>query len=242
MTTEARRITIGGIAVDVVRKDIKNLHLGVYPPHGRVRVAAPLVVSDEAVRLAVIDKLGWIKRQRTKFAEQPRQSHRQMVNGESHYFLGRRYRLRVHEQVGPAHVALRGIASLDLFTRPGTSPEQREAILSQWYRDQLKVLIPRLLEKWQPRVRVQVAAWGVKKMKTKWGSCNVDSRRVWLNLELAKKPLQCLEYIVVHELVHLLERHHNERFTALMDGLMPSWRAHRRELNAGLLAHDTWTY
>ena len=134
MTTEARpvavkRMTISGIAVEVVRKDIKNLHLGVYPPSGRVRVAAPLVVSDEAVRLAVIDKLGWIKRQRAKFAKQPRQSKREMVSGESHYFLGRRYRLRVHELNASPKVAIRGIASLDLFVRPGSTTEQREAVL-----------------------------------------------------------------------------------------------------------------
>ena len=133
MTTETHHLTVSGIKVEVVRKDIKNLHLGVYPPHGRVRVAAPLVVSDEAVRLAVIDKLGWIRRQKAKFAEQPRQSQREMVNGESHYFLGRRYRLRVHEQDAPAWVALRGIASLDLFVRPGTSAEQRGAVLERWH-------------------------------------------------------------------------------------------------------------
>src|ERR1035437_4084768 len=144
MTTEARHITVSGIAVDVVRKDIKNLHLGVYPPHGRVRVAAPLVVNDEAVRLAVIDKLGWIKRQKAKFAQQPRQSQREMVNGESYYFLGQRYRLRVHEVDAPARVAVRGIASLDLFVRPNTSTEQRETILLHWYREQLKRLIPPL--------------------------------------------------------------------------------------------------
>jgi predicted metal-dependent hydrolase len=125
MNIETRRITVGGIAVDVVRKDIKNLHLGVYPPYGRVRVAAQLVVSDEAVRLAVIDKLGWIKRQKTSFAEQPRQSQREMVNGESHYFLGRRYRLRVYEGDGPAMVAVRGIASLDVFVRTGASAVKR---------------------------------------------------------------------------------------------------------------------
>ena len=226
MTTEthattARRITVSGIAVDVVRKDIKNLHLGVYPPAGRVRVAAPLVVSDEAVRLAVIDKLGWIKRQRAQFAKQPRQSEREMVNGESHYFLGRRYRLRVHLKEGPARVALRGVASLDLFVPPGASADQREAVLLRWHRDQLKVLAAALLERWQPVLGVQVAAFGVKKMKTKWGSCNTDTRRIWLNLELAKKPVSCLEYIVVHELVHLVERRHSEQFTALMDRCLP---------------------
>lgn len=242
MATDTRRITVSGIAVEVVRKDIKNLHLGVYPPNGRVRVAAPLVVSDEAVRLAVIDKLAWIRRQKTKFAQQPRQSEREMVNGESHYFMGRRYRLRVHEEDAPARVALRGIASLDLFVRPGSSTEQREAALLRWHREQLKALIPPLLEKWQPALSVQVAAWGIKKMKTKWGSCNVDARRVWFNLELAKKPPQCLEYIVVHELVHLLERHHNERFTALMDGFLPTWRSARDELHRAPLGHEKWDY
>lgn len=240
MTTETHHFTVSGIKVEVLRKDIKNLHLGVYPPHGRVRVAAPLVVSDEAVRLAVIDKLGWIRRQKTKFAEQPRQSQREMVNGESHYFLGKRYRLRVHEHDAPARVAVRGIASIDLFVRPNTSAEQREGILLRWHREQLKVLIPPLLEKWQPILGVQVADWGIKKMKTKWGSCNPISRRVWVNLELAKKPVQCLEFIVVHELMHLLERYHNERFTELMDKHQPDWRHTRKILNRTPLASDQW--
>ena len=242
MGTEARRITVGGLSVEVVRKDIKNLHLGVYPPHGRVRVAAPLVVNDEAVRLAVIDKLGWIRRQKAKFAEQPRQSQREMVSGESHYFLGQRYRLRVHEHDAPARVAVRGVASLDLFVRPGTSPDQREAVLLRWHREQLKALIPPLLEKWQPVLGVAVDHWGIKKMKTKWGSCNVPARRVWFNLELAKKPVQCLEYIVVHELVHLLERNHSERFTALMQAHIPQWRQYRALLNTMPLGHEDWEY
>ena len=239
---QAHHLTVSGVKVEVVRKDIKNLHLGVYPPNGRVRVAAPLVISDEAVRLAVIDKLGWIKRQKTKFAEQPRQSQREMVNGESHYVLGKRYRLRVREHEAPARVVVRGVASLDLFVRPGSSAEQREAALLRWHREQLKALIPPLLEKWQPILAVQVADWGVKKMKTKWGSCNPASRRVWFNLELAKKPVQCLEYIVVHELVHLLERHHNHRFTALIEEHVPQWRQYREMLNKSPLGHEEWTY
>jgi predicted metal-dependent hydrolase len=242
MTTETRHITVSGIKVEVVRKDIKNLHLGVYPPHGRVRVAAPLVVNDEAVRLAVIDKLGWIKRQKAKFAEQPRQTQREMVNGESHYFLGQRYRLRVHERDAPASVAVRGVASLDLFVRPGASAEQREAVLLHWYREQLKALIPPLLEKWQPILGVQARDWGIKKMKTKWGSCNPTAKRLWFNLELAKKPAICLEYLVVHELVHLLERNHTERFTALMNGFLPNWSVCRATLNSGVLGHEVWAY
>ncbi len=228
--------------MDVVRKDIKNLHLGVYPPNGRVRVAAPLVVSNEAVRLAVIDKLGWIKRQKAKFAQQPRQSRREMVNGESHYFLGRRYRLRVHEHDAPPKVAMRGIASLDLYLRRGISPSQRETILIKWHREQLRALIPPLLAKWQPILGVEIAEWGIKKMKTKWGSCNPTSRRIWLNLELAKKPAQCIEYILVHELIHLLERNHTERFTALMDVHLPQWRQYRGMLSKTPLGHEEWDY
>ncbi len=240
MTTETRHFTVSGIKVDVVRKDIKNLHLGVYPPQGRVRVAAPLVISDEAVRLAVIDKLGWIRRQQAKFAAQPRQSQREMVNGESHYFLGYRYRLRVHEQPGKQYVAIRGMASLDLFVNPGRTTEQREAVLLRWYRQQLNELIPPLLEQWQAKLGVQVNAWGVKRMKTKWGSCNPATGRVWFNLELAKKPAPCLEYIVVHELAHLLERHHNECFTALLDTHLPQWRQYREMLNTSPLSDADW--
>lgn len=248
MTIKAKRgitthqIIINGLAVEVVRKAIKNLHLGVYPPHGRVRVAAPLAVSDDAVRLAVIGKLGWIKRQREKFEAQPRQSQREMVAGESHYFLGRRYRLRLVEHHGAAKVELRNTSMIDLHIRPGASTEQREAALLGWHRKELKSVVPSLLEKWQPVVGVEVASWGVKKMKTKWGSCNIDARRIWLNLELAKKPMQCLEYIIVHELVHLVERHHNERFTALMDGHIPQWRQYRAMLNTMPLGHEDWAY
>lgn len=239
---ETQQMSISGLDVEVVRKQIKNLHLGVYPPHGRVRVAAPLAVSDDAVRLAVIGKLGWIRRQQAKFARQPRQSQREMVAGESHYFLGQRYRLRITEQQGAAKVVLRNKAMIDLQVRPGTDMAQREAVLLRWHREQLKAMIPPLLEKWQPVLGVQTSSWGVKKMKTKWGSCNIAARRIWLNLELAKKPAQCLEYIVVHELVHLLERHHNDRFTALMDATLPTWRNCRDELNTAMLGHEVWGY
>jgi predicted metal-dependent hydrolase len=239
---QSRTLVVSGVAVEVVRKDIKNLHLGVYPPHGRVRVAVPLVISDEAVRLAVIEKLGWVKRERLKFAEQPRQSQREMVNGESHYFLGKRYRLCLHEVDAPARVALRGVATLDIFTRPGASTEVRAEVLSAWYREQLKALVPALLHKWLRKLKVQPSAWGVKKMKTKWGSCNTSSGRIWVNLELAKRPVQCLEYIVVHELVHLLERSHSERFMALMDKYLPDWRARKKLLNSGILGHEAWDY
>ena len=242
MITENRKITVNGMPVYVVRKAIKNLHLGVYPPYGRVRVAAPLKVSDNAVRLAVIGKLGWIKRQRARFDAQPRQSEREMVSGESHYFLGQRYRLRVVKYDGPAKVVARNKSVIELHVRRESSAMQRERVLHRWYRQQLKELVPPLLQKWQAALGVQADERAIKKMKTKWGACNVKARRIWLNLELAKKPAQCLEYIIVHELIHLIERHHNERFMAILDEYLPQWRLRRNELNAAPLAHETWSY
>lgn len=242
MNTKRHIIEISGIQVEVVRKAIKNLHLGVYPPTGRVRVAVPMRVDDEAVRLAVISKLGWIRRKQARFAEQPRQSQREMVAGESHYFQGRRYRLRVIEENVPPRVTLKGNTTLELYVRPDTSAAKREAILNEWYRRELKALLPDIIVKWESMIGVQVAEWAIKKMKTKWGTCNVTARRVWVNLELAKKSPQCLEYILVHELVHLLERHHNDRFKEHMDRLIPQWRLLREELNRAPLGHETWTY
>ena len=242
MSTDTHQIIVSGLSVQIVRKAIKNLHLGVYPPNGRVRVAAPLRVTDEAVRLAVVGKLGWIKRQRARFEGQQRESQREMVSGESHYFLGRRYRLQVLPTTGAAKILLRNRTRMELQARSEASPGQRERVLQRWYRQQLKQLVPPLLAKWQPILGVQAADWGIKKMKTKWGACNVEAGRIWLNLDLVKKPPQCLEYIVVHELAHLTERHHNDRFTSLMEKHLPLWRLHRQELNSAPLAHETWSY
>jgi predicted metal-dependent hydrolase len=243
MSIETSQITVGGLRVSIVRKAIKNLHLGVYPPHGRVRVAAPLTVTDDAVRLAVIGKLGWIKRQQARFKAQPRQSEREMVSGESHYFLGRRYRLRVIEKsTANARVVLRNRSTIELHVPSESSSQQRERVLQRWYRQQLRALIPSLLEKWELVLGVEVADWGIKKMKTKWGACSVDARRVWLNLELAKKSVRCIEYIIVHEIAHLIERHHNDRFVSIMDKHLPQWRSLQQELNSAPLAHATWSY
>jgi predicted metal-dependent hydrolase len=242
MNTEPHVITVSGIRVQIVRKEIKNLHLGVYPPGGRVRVAAPLAVTDDGVRLAVVGKLGWIRRQRTKFQTQLRQSEREMVSGESHYFLGRRYRLRVVSHDGPGKVHLRNNSIVELHVSQSSDASERERILQRWYRERLKELIPPLLEKWQKALKVEVAQCRVKKMKTKWGSCNAAAGRIWLNLELAKKPVQCLEYLVVHELAHLIERRHNENFISIMNKYLPKWRLHREELNSAPLANETWSY
>jgi|ERR1039458_2817687 predicted metal-dependent hydrolase len=242
MNTEMRQIVVNGLVIQIVRKAIKNLHLGVYPPNGRVRVAAPLAVTDNSVRLAVIGKLGWIKRQQARFEAQPRQSEREMVSGESHYFLGRRYRLRVIPHHGAAKVVLRSRSRIELHVRAAATSAQRERVLHRWYRHQLKKLIPLLLEKWQTALGVQLAEWRIKKMKTNWGTCNAQARRIWLNLELAKKPVSCLEYIIAHEMAHLLERHHNDRFVAIMDKSLPHWRSCRHLLNAAPLGHATWSY
>ena len=242
MNIERSRITVSGLPVEIVRKAIKNLHLGVYPPNGRVRVAAPVRVCDEAVRLAVISRLGWIKRQRTRFHAQERHSAREYVSRESHYFLGRRYLLNVIESTGPSRVSRKGLTILELQISKRAGRRRREQILLGWYRKNLKALILPLIEKWEAKMGAKVESWGVRRMKTKWGSCNSAEQRIWLNLELAKKPIHCLEYILVHEMVHLTERHHNDRFTMLMDQFMPNWRAHRDELSHAPLAHEMWSY
>ncbi|MDD1753961.1 MAG: M48 family metallopeptidase [Methanotrichaceae archaeon] len=234
-------ISVIGINVEVVRKDIKNLHIGVYPPEGRVRVASPRLINDDAVRLAVISKLSWIKRQKAHFQKQPRQSKREYIHRESHYFFGRRYLLNIKEHDGSARVEIRA-NRLYLFVPYGTDASRRERVLLNWYRKELKARIPDLIEKWEGVLGVRVVDWGVKRMKTKWGSCSIEARRIWLNLELAKKPVQCLEYIVVHEMVHLIERRHNDRFKELMDEFMPSWRLIRDELNHTPRSHETWVY
>jgi predicted metal-dependent hydrolase len=236
------QIMINGLTVDVVRKDIKHLHLAVYPPEGRVRVAVPLLVTDDAVRLAVVTRLSWIKRQQAKFLEQERQSKRDYVSGESHYFQGRRYLLRVTYEDVPAKIIVRGTNRLEMIVRPGSDTLQRERVMLNWYRSHLRRVIPGMIEHWQSVLGVECSEWGIKHMKTKWGTCNIEAGRIWLNLELAKKSLLCLEYIVVHELVHLLERHHNDRFVAIMNQALPNWRYLRDELNREPLAHEDWTY
>ncbi|MFA5614053.1 MAG: SprT family zinc-dependent metalloprotease [Methanoculleus sp.] len=236
------RISVGDMQVDVVRKDIKNLHLGVYPPEGRVRVAAPLRVDDEAVRLAVIEKLPWIRRQQARFLAQERQSPREYTYRETHYFLGKRYLLNVIEHDGRPRVEVNGKERIDLYVPAGSDAQEREEIMLRWYRKELRALVPPLIEKWQEVIGVSVDDWRIKKMKTRWGSCTIEARRIWLNLELAKKPIPCIEYIIVHELVHLLERNHTDRFRDLMDQFMPQWRYCRDMLNQAPLGHENWEY
>ena len=236
------QIVVNNIVIDVERKDIKNLHLSVYPPSGRVRIATPTKVDDEAVRLFAISKMSWIKQNQAKYVNQQRQPERKYVSGESHYFRGQRYLLNVINHTGYPKIAIRNKKVIDLYVKADYTQEQRENVMTNWYRKNLKEQIPALIVKWQKIIGVEVVQWEVKKMKTKWGTCNREAKRIWLNLELAKKPEHCLEYIIVHEMVHFLERNHTERFVAYMDKFMPQWNSIKDELNRSMLKHEDWTY
>lgn len=239
MNTASAYLTVSGIDVDVVYKHIKNLHIAVYPPLGRVRVAAPEHFDDDTVRLAVVQRLTWIKKQREQLRNAVRQSEREMVTGESHYVWGQRYRLRVVHMPGKIQLEVSG-NKLTMHTPADTTADKRRGAMEQWHRDALKQAIPELMSKWEPIIGRQVAKWTVRRMKTKWGSCNRESAHVWFNLELAKKHPNSLEYIVVHEMTHLLERNHNAHFTELMDGFLPDWRSRRDELNTAPLKSEEW--
>lgn len=235
------KIEVGSVALQLNRKPIKNLHISVLPPDGRVRVSAPQSMTDAAVRMALISRIPWIKQQQRDFALQLRQSAREMISGECHYLWGRRYRLNVVERAGK-HEIKRGGGRLHLSVNAGTTTERRTLVLWAYYRELLKAKIAELLPIWEHKIGVTATGWGVKKMKTKWGSCNTRAKRIWVNLELAKKPPECLEYVLVHELVHLLERTHNELFKAHMDRLLPDWRERRDLLNQMPLAPNNWVY
>jgi len=241
MSTSNTCLTIRGIEVEVDYKDIKNLHIGVYPPQGRVRVAAPSRLSDEHVRLAVIQRLPWIKRQRQQLRDAARQSVREMVTGESHYAWGVRYRLRVIEKSGPAMIDLDGVR-LVLQVPPDADALTRTRALERWRRQELRQKLTDLIVQWEPIIGRSVPHWSIRKMKTRWGSCNSETGRIWFNLELAKKHPLCVEYIVVHEMSHLIERRHNAQFVALMDKFLPDWHARRDELNSASLGHEVWRY
>ncbi len=235
------QIKLGDIAVDVVLKDIKNVHLSVHPPTGRVRISAPKRMNIETIRVFAISKLDWIKQQQKKLREQERETPREYIDRESHYVWGKRYLLTTSERDERPLIELKH-SSMLLRVRAGTDEDKRQALLEAWYRERLKEAVPPLLERWQPLLSVAVERFFVQRMKTKWGSCNHLARTIRLNTELAKKPPECLEYIVVHELVHLLEPTHNAHFVALMDRFMPKWQFHRQVLNRLPVRGETWSY
>lgn len=239
MSTASAYLTVAGLGIDVVYKDIKNLHISVYPPIGRVRVAAPDRTDEETIRLAIVQRLPWIKRQREQLIEADRQTKREMQSGETHYVWGQRYRLDASRTSGNYHVETKG-QTLWVVTPLDTDSDAKQATLDRWYRRELKAVLPGLLDKWQLIVGAEADTIVVRRMKTKWGTCMPHSRTIWINPELAKKNPRCLEYIVVHELTHLHERSHSQRFIALMDRFLPDWRARRDELNGAPLASEEW--
>lgn len=237
----ATQINLGNITVDVVFKDIKNIHLSVYPPEGKVRISAPTRMNLDTVRVFAISKLGWIKQQQEKLRGQDRETPREYLDRESHYVWGKRYLLKVVEGSAIPGIELKH-NTLVLRVRPGTEEQKKQAMVEGWYREQLKVAAIDFIARWEPLIGVKVGVFFVQRMKTKWGSCNPLHRSLRLNTELAKKPPECLEYIVVHEMVHLLEPTHNARFVALMEQFMPNWRMFREQLNQLPVRHETWGY
>lgn len=234
-------IELGNIKIEVEQKDIKNIHLSVYPPNGAVRIAAPTRMDLDTIRVFALNKLKWIRKQQNIFQAQERETPREYLTKESHYFLGKRYLLKVIVHNQPAKVVVKH-GAIELFVRPNTSENKRKTLLDDWYRNELKAMLPKMIRKWEKVIGVQSDEFCIKKMRTKWGTCNVKAKRIWLNLELAKKPLDCIEFIVVHELVHLLERSHNEVFVAYMNKFMPKWRFYREELNKLPFRHVDWKY
>lgn len=233
------RLELGDLSIEVVLKDIKNIHLSVYPPDGRVRIAAPTRMKLDTIRAYAISKLGWIKRQQQKLRAQERETPREYLERESHFVWGERYLLSIEEPDGAAGVELQK-GRLLLRVRPGTDGARREAILEAWYRAQLKQAALPLIAKWEPVLGVKARQLFVRRMKTRWGSCNARAGNIRLNTELAKKPRVCLEYVIVHELLHLLEPTHNARFVALLDRFMPQWQQYRDELNRFPVSHEEW--
>jgi len=235
------QLQLGDIIIDVEQKDIKNIHLSVYPPEGKVRIAAPQHIDLDTLRVYALSKLPWIKKQQSKMRGQEREGAREFLNRESHFFKGKRYLLTIVEHDAPPKIELKH-KTMFLYVRPGTTRVKMQSILDEWYRGHLKKELPKLLKKWEKTLEIKVNEFGVKKMKTKWGSCNREDKRIWINLELAKKPLECLEYVVVHEMVHLMERNHNDRFVAYMDYFLPKWRFYKDELNRLPVRHENWSY
>lgn len=232
-------IHLGDISIAVTRKDIKNVHLSVHPPDGRVTLAAPTSTRLEVARAYVISRLLWIRAQQKKLACQAREAPRQFVERESHYVWGRRYLMTVDYRDAKPGVTLSN-RRITLVVRPGSSADRRAKVMHEWHRSLLHAAVPPLIQKWEQKLKVSVSGYFLQRMKTRWGSCNHAEGNIRLNTELVKKPRDLLEYVVVHEMAHLIEPTHNERFTAILDTHYPGWREARAELNALPLGAEVW--
>jgi len=233
---------IGGVKIRINKKAIKNIHLSVHPPEGKVTIACPEATKDETIRLYLASKIGWIKRQQKLLQGKDRQSPRKYVTGETHYLLGKAYRLKVVPAEGKSGVRVKGKTVIELTVQKESTTEAKSELMKEFYRTHLKIVLLKMVDDWCRKMDVQPDDWRVKSMKTKWGSCNTVKKTILFNLELAKKPKSCIEYIVVHELVHLLERLHNDRFVSYMDRFLPKWRRRKEELNSLPVAHSDWEY
>jgi predicted metal-dependent hydrolase len=236
-----RQLKFGDITVDVVLKNIKNVYLSVQPPRGRVHISAPSRMSLDNIRMFAISKLDWIKKQQKKLRDQERETPSEYLDRESYYVWGKRYLLSVIVGKGASSIELKHDQML-MYVRPGTNKKRHQVLLEGWYRGQLKSAVPPLITKWEPLLGVEVNQFFVRRMKTKWGSCNPKAGNIRLNTQLATKPPECLEYIIVHEMMHLLEPTHNSRFRALMDRFMPNWQFRNDQLNLLPLRHEYWRY
>ncbi|HBR35465.1 MAG TPA: M48 family peptidase [Firmicutes bacterium] len=225
------KLCIDDLEIEVIRKKIKNIYLSVRPPDGHVRMSVPAKMDQETISFFARSKLPWIKKQRAKILDRPAQLVPEYVSGEHHFLFGVSYELKVTEQTGRTQVELDKNQYINLTVPPGSTQERRQKVMMDWYRRQLKAVIPQYLEKWEREIGVAVRECRVRRMKTKWGTCNIRDRRIWLNLELVKKSPACLEYIIVHELIHLLERYHNDRFYAYLTKYLPTWKQLKKELN-----------
>jgi len=223
------KINLGNIDVDVALKNIKNVHLSVNPPFGKVRIAAPNRMDLETIRIFAISKLSWIKRHRRKMFNQERESIKEYKTRESHYLFGKRYLLKVVKDEQKPQVIVKN-DTIIIKVRSSADKNHRHTILQEWYRAQLRDVSSNIIKKWEKKMNLKIEDFGIRKMKTRWGSCNQQSKKIQINLELVKKPLECLEYIIVHEMVHLIERKHNERFIAYMNKFLPNWKAYKEEL------------
>ena len=232
-------VRLGEIAIAVTRKDIKHVHLSVHPPRGRVTLVAPTGTRLEVARAYAVSKLGWIRDQQARLRAQARETPRRFVTRESHYVWGKRYLLSVIEREQKPYVTL-DHRRITLSVRPGSDRAKREAVMHAWHKGLLHEAVPRLIRKWESRLEVEVAAYFLQRMKTRWGGCNHEVRHIRLNTELVKKPRDLLEYVIVHEMAHLLEPKHSERFVALLNEHHPTWREARAELNELRLGAEVW--
>jgi hypothetical protein len=232
-----QQIILGDMPIDVVHKDIKNVHLSVYPPNGKVKISAPLRMDLDTIRVFAISKMSWITKQQIKLQNQEKETPRDYITMESHYYLGKRYLLKVIERNTPPKVVINH-GTIELYIRPDTSTDKRKKILDEWYRKRLTEIVHTVVAQYEESMKVNVVEFAIKKMKTKWGTCNIEAKRIWLNLELAKKPRECIEYVVVHEMTHLLERHHNEEFIGYLSKFFPKWGSYREMLNKSPLHHE----